>query len=639
MKRRWVALLLGALLVVLGVLSFTSPGSPPRGPRMRGAAPRAAPPRLGASWQAESPETRPILLLRVVDSIEGSSLSGARVTLGRGDGAEGPIDEVTDGEGTWISPPLIEGAYFLTVGKEGHFPLEEILTLAGEGAVEKEVTLEPAAAIRGTAMTETGEPIPEVSIRIEPRASDDLAAGRQSLRQSLADRRLPAETISDQGGRYEVGGLPGISGYRAFAAKDDWVPARKRDITLVPGQFTRVDFVLTLGAVVTGRVTLAAGEPASGAHAHLYRITRGDDAVLEEFGVRIRGRSASGARHVGKGFIDEARVRTDREGTFRLAGLLPGEKWLKVSLHGRGRVARAAVKFSLEKGERRELGIVTLAEGEPSFVGTVRGPGGEPVEGAKVRIQALTTGPQGTEVWTDGEGRYAAWGYGPGEYSLAVLPPDPYGKVPYGETFFAETFPHREDFTLKAPPPPAGIACTLSFPGGVSGYEEGEAKVTVLLFRDDLLVKRFPDMGFVEHCNLQGLEAGSYHLEVSCVGGPRGDLFGRSPMVLVGDGEIGEVSLDVGMQAGTVTGIVGDVETGSPIEGARVVRTFALLEVPGDPSARPAAQETETAPDGSFAIAGLPTDEVCHIIIRHPRTGEEVILQAVPPADLGFIDL
>jgi len=181
-----------------------------------------------------------------------------------------------------------------------------------------------AGRITGTVRGPNGQPLPAAFLRL---ASDE-------------NPRLTLERLTDDAGRYEFDALP-LGTYTVYAEAPGLANRMGLDVSLpadAPEQ--TVDFDLTPGGAVAGRVRDAEGQPLAGAWvatfapADVPRVLRG--------GLSVQG------------------VRTAADGTYHLGPLAPGTYDLIVSVPGRPAPVRRAVVVEEEKTSE---GIeVTLGE-------------------------------------------------------------------------------------------------------------------------------------------------------------------------------------------------------------------------------------------------------------------------------------
>src|SRR5215471_842332 len=130
---------------------------------------------------------------RVVAADTGDPLVHARVVIFNDALPLSPI--FSDAQGRFLSVPLPQGRYRLTVTKAG-YALTSVARLDGLSPDDVEVRLPRSSAIAGRVLDEFGEPAPGVSMRLLTRSSDRRKVGVQVK-----------ATSTDDLGEYRLGGL------------------------------------------------------------------------------------------------------------------------------------------------------------------------------------------------------------------------------------------------------------------------------------------------------------------------------------------------------------------------------------------------------------------------------------------------
>ena len=146
---------------------------------------------------------------------------------------------------------------------------------------------------------------------------------RAQVRATLVDGRGGGVTSTNSEGSYEIRDLP-AGRYSIMASKGSFVTAqfgqrRPSDpgtpIELAEGQAAeKVNFVLSRGAVITGRIVDDGGEPVAGANVQVMRF-----------------QSMGGTRRLVPGGSEGGTDRTDDQGQYRLYGLAPGEYFVSAT--------------------------------------------------------------------------------------------------------------------------------------------------------------------------------------------------------------------------------------------------------------------------------------------------------------------
>lgn len=164
----------------------------------------------------------------------------------------------------------------------------------------------------------------------------------------------------------------------------------------------------TSGSTLVGRVIRRDGSPVRGA---VVFAEAGASATFE----RAHAWTLGAAEPVTTGIDGRFQV------TVAMASHSPSA-WLFV---GRDRSDQYLQSFTLQTGDRRDVGKVVLEPGG-LLLGRLLGPQGQPVAGAEVRTKGpRTSGGQAVDlVETDGEGRFALGAWGPGQARLEITPED-----------------------------------------------------------------------------------------------------------------------------------------------------------------------------------------------------------------------
>jgi protocatechuate 3,4-dioxygenase beta subunit len=309
----------------------------------------------------------------------------------------------TDAEGRfrWYHPNLTQGGPVVVRAEEVGVAQERLVPDEvgnGRRAVPAafDLHLRPGATLGGgVTAARNGQPLEgvEVQFQLQDPATFPLPPVRTE-----ADGSFTLEQVPPGRGKLEIQ-PPG--GYL-------WEPSR--ELTVEPGEVRRdLNFTLSRGAMVTGRVVDPQGQPVPGA------VVRLDG----EWDVKA---DAEG------GFRFENR----RPGVFFLeaqgADYLPARRWLEVQEVGAGLRASPSVELQLRPGS--------------TLTGTVRDPAGKPLAGVQVaavavdlflrdwREEPLWTGARLKERYgswleqntrTDGQGRYALTGLPDDEYVVILL--------------------------------------------------------------------------------------------------------------------------------------------------------------------------------------------------------------------------
>jgi hypothetical protein len=293
---------------------------------------------------------------------------------------------------------------------------------------------------------------------------------------------------------------------------------------------------LERGASLEGEVLDEEGAPLAGAEVSLVPSSRGDPK-------RFWGKDAG----------------TDRAGRFRIAGLEPGGVTVLARKQTKPQDEEGEVVGGYQASAKVEIPATGMArvtirfERGLSIGGTVVGPDGAPVPGARVRTWSAARRSRSSEstladfsygqAKTDQAGRFSVSGLKPGEHFVAVMKEgyDP----PKGET--------------RAQAGDTGVQITLSRTGYVRGRVVGDAGAPIARFRANGVE------GSDGRLAVPIREDGSLVIEVSATGYAPAK---RAVDVTRGaDLEFGDVALTRGRE---VRGQVVDAATGAPVVAARI---------------------------------------------------------------------
>lgn len=308
---------------------------------------------------------------RVVDPSE-RPVSEAQVRIEGGPGGAEP-QAVTGPAGQFVLEGLRAGETLsLRVSRAGYAAVNlDPITVPAEEPVT--VVLRPAARVSGTVVDEDGSPVSGVSLLL------------------TRDSRVLGAATSDSVGRFAVEGVePATLALTAMAP--GFLPSVQSDLDVPQGgELADLEVILERGAVLAGTVTAPSGEPAPRA-----RIT-------------VSGGGAPGS-FAGLGLSQAA---ADEDGHYRLEGVAEGERSVRVEWNG---LPPAARSVEVRAGTNR---LDVQLEGGAAVSGRVVTSGGEPVEGAELRLAPLQEAggaPPSATSAPDGSFRFAA--VSPGRYRL-----------------------------------------------------------------------------------------------------------------------------------------------------------------------------------------------------------------------------
>ncbi|HYJ85266.1 MAG TPA: carboxypeptidase regulatory-like domain-containing protein [Pyrinomonadaceae bacterium] len=287
------------------------------------------------------------------------------------------------------------------------------------------------------AQTETKDASASISgrITIAGKAAADI-----SVTASIAtayDRRSIAKATTDEEGNYRLTGLSAGRIYVMPVAKAYAISSRGhspgqagRTINLLAGEeITKIDFALSPGGVITGRITDADGSPIIGEPITLLPFGPQDTFILTSFGGQ--------------------RNHTDDRGIYRTYGIAPGKYKVSVGqatsqgvnmMHRGSRYiqtfypgvqdeSQATVVEVKEGGEVKDVDIQTRKGSQGFKVSgrVVDSTTGQPVPKAYVGYGLVEEPKKGSGMMnfasspTDANGKFSLEGLGPGQYTAFTL--------------------------------------------------------------------------------------------------------------------------------------------------------------------------------------------------------------------------
>lgn len=200
-----------------------------------------------------------------------------------------PLQRFINEDGSFLLRPAPAGDHTLYARAPGFAPAIQAVTIEADETTEDiEFRLSAGAQAQGQVTSWEGRPV----------AGAKLFCGVNSLQVMKKSKPI---AFSDPEGRFNLDSLtPGLARISAF--HPDYVPSYV-DIELNPGQNDSINLVLGQGGVIEGRVTLD-GRP----------VERVGIMVLPQIEVITSIDDLS-----------ETRTKTNPDGTFRLADLIPGD--------------------------------------------------------------------------------------------------------------------------------------------------------------------------------------------------------------------------------------------------------------------------------------------------------------------------
>jgi hypothetical protein len=241
-----------------------------------------------------------------------------------------------------------------------------------------------------------------------------------------------AETVTDGNGNYRIQGVL-AGGYKVLPFNPALVFTPESLGRFGPGKYVfagdgesidRIDFSLVRAAVISGRVTLAGGQPAVGARVSISTADHG--VMLFD--------PATGAPRQSE--------TTDDNGAFRIYGLAPDRYRIRVLGYGAGssgwrpavyypgvRSQSRAVAISLSAGEEVTSADIALGAPERTYeiAGQILGDSGKPIANAGYFVSAVSetgafVGGHSFRGRADGSGQFRVQGLLPGNQSFSVVP-------------------------------------------------------------------------------------------------------------------------------------------------------------------------------------------------------------------------
>jgi protocatechuate 3,4-dioxygenase beta subunit len=540
--------------------------------------------RLTAASEPVVLELRPgaTLAVTVVRARSGQPAAGATVQL-RG---ALPRTATTDASGQAQLVALPLGAQRVVAWGAGLGRAEAPVFFGDDGRAEAvRLALTDGARVGGVVLGPSGAPAAGARVSIESAAEPWWRAPD------------PADVaITDAAGRFALAPVP-LGGYRVRADHADLAPATSPLLTITAD---RDDVALQLrpGLRLAGRVVDASGAPAAGAR------------------VRLTAAAAAG----------EAReVAADALGGFTFGGLAPG----RVELAAAGDGATSALTpVELPRAGSAEL-VITLGD-TAALAGVVVDERGEPVAGA-----AVSAWPDaGASAWWILVGMHRERSAADGTFQLRGLARHATYAVSADRPEAIARGLGMRGPPVRARPGERPLRLVVATPGRVEGkvaFDDGShpALFTVRLTGSSRQPRPFADPG--GRFAIPDVPPGEYSLAVE---GPGFEAFHYEGIRVVA-GSITDLGTVPARPGRRIEGRVVDGR-GAPVGGARVGIGHALIgtgrgdEEPGAFAGR--ARTAETAPDGTFAIAGVGRGTVT-VIAAHPAAGRSAPIEL--PAAAG----
>jgi uncharacterized GH25 family protein len=482
-------------------------------------------------------------------------------------------------DGSFVIGGLEEATYRLTAKAKGY--AQSIESEVQPQGVPLKIRLQKAGKIKGRVLA-GDPPKPLAGFTVEPRNTTRRDSPFPMLPGARGKQRGP---YRDPSGEFTVTGLSEGS-YTVSIRFNGLVTERREKLEVVPGETIDIgDVTLSPGETLHGTVVEAGtGKPIAGA-----------SVIIEGPGLFDMAESLLGT--VEKGLL------TAPNGSFTLAGLAPGEMEILVK-HDSYSTARKQV--AIAAGVPPAAITVELTSGGV-IEGTVRDSKGELVAGGMVMVMRGFTPTGDGPVSTDEFGHFRVDRLPPGTYRVMAMPKP--GEDADGASFLSElktqTVEVREGKTSIVHLPPESGQITVN---GIvrRGSKPLKAQLFWILAAADGQTPK--DFGAAASD-----ESGSYQVQLTSPGEYRVMVMpideddkgfpttGMSVKVEIPEG--GQVTKDIVIAEVLLAGVVIDVDSGLPLEGADVTALEYSEDDP--PSMFPMAGTTETDAEGRYELAGL----------------------------------
>jgi hypothetical protein len=484
-------------------------------------------------------------------------ITGVEATPGSGPPGGFSFEGVADGQGHYrlIVPAA---RYTLEARADGYAPARGYTDLHGRET--RDFRLEPAARISGRVVT----------------AGDQRPVAGAEVQAATTERRfdlLPPKTTSDAEGRFRLEGLPG-GAFDVTARKGDLVGTAPQTLFLGAGGHSQdVEIAVSPGLSLSGTVKGGEGDGKPLASAQLI--------------LTLRAAGSLGP------FDRSVSARSDKDGRFRLAGLLPGSYTLITSAEGR---AVKMEELSLAQSLTRDV----VLEAAPTLAGVVLTAGGQPAGGAQVEVTVRGAGANrfgaADHTVSDSQGRFTLSRLSAGIATITARHGD--------ETAEVKDLPlrasERKELTVKLQPGALVSGQVTWDEGGpapdlrVMGLQRGGGS-------DGREVRSGPDGAFTVGPFTPGdisvvVMAPGARITWSSLARPE-----QVDLKLTGGEHRTGVKLVAPRRTGTIAGLVVGPDR-QPVAGASV---SAAPEHDGPASRGSAEARALTGPDGAFSIDSL----------------------------------
>ncbi|MES1243979.1 MAG: carboxypeptidase regulatory-like domain-containing protein [Acidobacteriota bacterium] len=260
----------------------------------------------------------------------------------------------------------------------GFFQQETDWTVQTQDRRAPTLALEPALALSGTVVDEQGRPVAgaEIKARLQPGSRPRTMAGWGS----------GGNALTSPAGVFRISTLYAGLAHELTLTRRGFAVSRETVPPLEPGRpAVPVRLVLRPGRTGAGRVVNQADQPVAGATVLLEPVASGDLMARMN-----RGRDDA--------WRFEATAGAD--GRFEVPDLPPGT--FELTARGPGYAPITVPGLTVPEGAGRiDLGTISLVRGV-ALEGFVTGPGGKPVEGARIALSTASADPMAAFGGSDG---------------------------------------------------------------------------------------------------------------------------------------------------------------------------------------------------------------------------------------------
>ncbi|MEQ8768640.1 MAG: carboxypeptidase regulatory-like domain-containing protein [Planctomycetota bacterium] len=235
------------------------------------------------------------------------------------------------------------------------------------------IPLEAGAKVSGQVVDEEGQGVPFAEIGVEPDLREMGFPTQEKLDKYIQIGLSLLKITTDENGAYEVAGLPPMK-LRARARSAEFGRSDRQEVELENGGVYEVDFVIERGGMIEGVVLDEQERPIKGADVRVGRFS-GFDPMSDLGGMGLdRSLVDDAIDIVGSRSGDVWRTISDERGKFRVAGL-PTERDLTVEARAdgyvRGRTDEAVqagaddIVLKLSRGARLSGRVTDAGTGDP----------------------------------------------------------------------------------------------------------------------------------------------------------------------------------------------------------------------------------------------------------------------------------